>query len=216
MLNNQKMFSELAPRYDFLNNIISFGIHKIIKKNAIDKLKIKPNSQILDLCCGTGDLGQIIKKSNPSCEIIGVDFSEAMLNIAKQKNHNIKYIQENATNLPFQNNSFDYIVIGFGLRNIEDKEKALDEMYRILKEDGKILHLDFCSEFVFKRIYDLYISTITRFFTKNTSHYKYLITSKNDFLALKDLYSFFENKKFKIAHTKKLCFGAISFQILEK
>lgn len=216
MLNKEEMFSELAEKYDFLNNIISFKTHKLVKKLALSKLKIKTNSKVLDLCCGTGDLGQIIKEKNPSCEIIGVDFSEDMINIAKQKNPNLKYIKENATNLPFQENSFDYIVIGFGLRNIEQKEKALEEMHRILRKDGEILHLDFCSEFIFKRIYDFYISFITRFFSKNISHYEYLINSKNSFYSTKELISLFKNKNFKVVHSQKLCFGAIAFQILKK
>ena len=113
MLNKQKMFSKMAKDYDFLNNIISFRMHKFVKKIAISKLDIKSNSKILDLCCGTGDLGQIIKEDNPSCKIIGVDFSKDMLEIAKQKNPNNEYIEEEAINLSFSNNTFDYIVIGF-------------------------------------------------------------------------------------------------------
>lgn len=216
MLNKQKMFSKMAKDYDFLNNIISFRMHKFVKKIAISKLDIKSNSKILDLCCGTGDLGQIIKEDNPSCKIIGVDFSKDMLEIAKQKNPNNEYIEEEAINLSFSNNTFDYIVIGFGLRNIDDKEKVLNEMCRVLKERGKILHIDFCSEFVFKTFYDFYISTIIRLFTKNIEPYKYLINSKNTFLSTKELISLFERKNFKITYSKKLCVGSIAFQILEK
>ena len=82
----KNLFDNLSNKYDFMNNIISFGTHKLIKKKAVRSLKIKPNSKVLDLCCGTGDLGAIIKEIEPTCDVVGVDFSQQMLEIARKKN----------------------------------------------------------------------------------------------------------------------------------
>ena len=117
MSNNIKsLFNKISQKYDFMNNIISFGMHKNVKLTSIKALKIEPNSKVLDLCCGSGDLGRIIKKIQPSCDVIGVDFSPKMLEIARLKNPNITYWEIDATDLPFEKNSFDYIVMGFGLQ----------------------------------------------------------------------------------------------------
>ena len=138
-MNIKNLFDNLANKYDFMNNIISFGTHKFIKKLAIKELNIKPNSKVLDLCCGTGDLGSIIKETEPTCDITGVDFSENMLEIARKRNPKNTYWNFDTTNLPFEKNSFDYIVMGFGLRNIVQKNKALEEIHRILKPNGTVI-----------------------------------------------------------------------------
>lgn len=139
----KEMFNKIAAKYDFLNNIISFGLHKYIKMRAVKALEIQPDSKVLDLCCGSGDLGKMVKEIQPSCDVIGVDFSSKMIELARFKNQNITYWELDALNLPFEKNSFDYVLMGFGLRNINDKGKVLEEIHKILKSNGKFLQLDF-------------------------------------------------------------------------
>ena len=139
--NIQNMFNLIANNYDKLNSIISFGFNNIIKLACIKSLCIKPNEKVLDLCTGTGDLIRFIKKY--SNNITGVDFSENMLKIARKKFKDTEFIEADCTQLPFADNSFDIITMGYGLRNIENRTKALKEVYRVLKPNGKFLHLDF-------------------------------------------------------------------------
>ena len=212
----RKMFDKISSNYDFINNLISFGTHRIVKKYVITKLNIKPNSKVLDLCCGSGDLGEIIKQIQPSCDVIGVDFSPQMIEIARKRNQNITYWEADATMLPFEKNSFDYVVMGFGLRNIEKKNKALDEIHRILKTNGSFLHLDFAKTNRISRLYDSIILLLSKLFIKDTKPLKYLVMSKNRFLSDAELIELFTFNKLKCVNQKSLCLGIISFQISEK
>ena len=214
--NIKSLFDKISKRYDFMNNIISFGTHLLVKKEAIKSLEIKPNSKVLDLCCGSGDLGRIIKKHNPTCDVIGVDFSPKMIEIARHKNQNITYWEMDATDLPFEKNSFDYIVMGFGLRNIPEKNKAIEEIHRILKNNGKFLHLDFGEQNFFSKIYDNIVILLAKIFAKNTKEYKYLIISKNRFLKPNELIELFQFNKLEYMKHKSMFWNMISFQIMRK
>lgn len=216
--NNEikNMFNNISEKYDFMNNIISFGMHKKIKKHVIKSLNIKPNSKVLDLCCGSGDLGRIIKKIQPTCDVVGVDFSEQMLEIARKKNPNITYWKMDATTLSFEKNSFDYIVMGFGLRNIPQKNKVLEEIYRILKTNGQFMHLDFGEQSFISKIYDNIVLFLVKLFTKNTKPYKYLILSKNNFLTPQELIELFKFNKLECIKHKNMYFNMISYQIMKK
>ena len=212
----KNLFDNLSNKYDFMNNIISFGTHKTIKEKAIKALNIKPNSKVLDLCCGTGDLAGIIKQIEPTCDVIGVDFSRQMLEIARKKQPNITFWEADATNLSFEKNSFDYIVMGFGLRNIPQKNKGLENIYKILKTNGKFLHLDFGKQNKISKIYDNLILFLAKIFTKNTKPYKYLVLSKNNFLEPEELIELFKFNKFEYITHKNLMFDQISYQIMRK
>ena len=215
-LEIRNMFDKISEKYDFMNRIISFGLNEYVKTQAIKALNIKPNSKVLDLCCGSGDLGKIIKKLQPSCDVIGVDFSQNMIELARKKNPNITYRQMDVTSLAFEKNSFDYIVMGFGLRNIQQKNKALEEIYRTLKSEGQFLHLDFGKHNIYSKIYDSIILFLVKFFTKNTKPYKYLILSKRNFLEPDELIEIFKFNKFKYYTHKNLLFNIISYQIMKK
>lgn len=215
-LEIRNMFEKISKKYDFMNNIISFGLNEFVKTQAIKALNIKPNSKVLDLCCGSGDLGKIIKKLQPSCDVIGVDFSQNMIELASKKNPNITYRQMDVTSLAFEKNSFDYIVMGFGLRNIPQKNKALEEIYRTLKTEGQFLHIDFGKHNIYSKIYDSIILFLVKFFTKNTKPYKYLILSKRNFLEPEELIELFKFNKLTYIKHKNILFDVISFQILKK
>lgn len=218
MANNdlKNMFNKIALKYDFMNNIISLGTHKIVKEKAIKDLNIQSKSKILDLCCGTGDLARIIKQKYPTCDVVGVDFSHEMLEIARKNNRNITFWEADVTKLPFEKNSFDYIVMGFGLRNIPEKNKALEEIYRVLKTNGKFLHIDFGKHNLASKILDVFILTAAKLFYKNTKPYKYLILSKRNFLEPEELIELYKFNRFNYLSQKFLLLDIISSQIITK
>jgi len=212
----QTMFNVISDKYDFINKLISFGTQSIIKQSCINLLKVKPYSNVLDLCTGTGDMSRFVKKNQPKANVIGIDFSEKMIEIAKNKNNNINYFLGDVTNLPFSDNMFDYAIMSFGLRNILNSEKAIDEVYRILKPNGLFLHLDFGEKNCLNRLFDTIVPHITGIFTENKYAYDYLINSKRQFLVPDDLIKDFESKGFVLKIKKNFIFNTISCQIMEK
>ena len=120
------------------------------------------------------------------------------------------------TSLYFEKNSFDYIVMGFGLRNIPQKNKALEEIYRTLKTEGEFLDIDFGKHNIYSKIYDSIILFLVKFFTKNTKPYKYLILSKRNFLEPEELIDLFKFNRFSYISHKNILFETISYQIVSK
>lgn len=214
--NIQNMFNMIAKRYDFMNNVISLGTHNFVKYLSLKNLDIHPHDSVLDLCCGTGDLSRNIKKIQPLACITGIDFSRQMLSIAQSKSCDIKYIEGDITKLPFEDNSFDFVTIGFGLRNISQPEKAVEEAYRVLRPGGKFLHLDFGRKNLISKIFDLIIPFTSGLFFKNENPYKYLINSKKIFPLPEELIKDFELKGFKFIKRQDYLFGVVSCQILKK
>ena len=141
------MFDDISPSYDFLNHFLSFGMDIYWRKKFIQKLNIKNDISILDVACGTGDVGfEILKRHSVS--VTGIDLSPKMVELAQKKSlqkkmDNISFIEGDAENLPFESNSIDCLTISYGFRNISNYEKALEEFYRILKPGGKLGILEF-------------------------------------------------------------------------
>lgn len=212
----KKMFDKISKRYDFMNNLISFKTHLKIKKNCIKNLNIKPHKKVLDLCTGTGDIAHFVKKIQPEAEIFGVDFSKEMLNIAKKKNKDIDFIEADILDLPFEDESFDYIIVSFGLRNVEDIDKALLEIKRILKKDGMFLNLDFFKSNFISKIFDLIVLIFAFLFSSDFSGYLYLLKSKSEFLSVDEFIKKFYQTGFKIIKNKNYVFKIISSQIATK
>lgn len=212
----QIMFNIIANRYDFLNNLMSLSTQRYIKYKSIKNLNIKPHDKIIDLCCGTGDLSIIIKQIEPQADVTGIDFSDKMLEVAKQKSQNIQYLQGDVTALPYPDNTFDCAVMGFGLRNIQNAEKAVEEAYRILKPGGCFMHLDFGKKNLISKVFDITIPVLTKLFTENYSAYTYLIKSKQIFPEPEDLIKDFESKGFRLKKRQNFLFGVISMQVMVK
>lgn len=211
----QNMFNQIADRYDFINNVMSIGLHRYVKFLSVKNLEIPTNAVVLDLCTGTGDLADFIKKSHPSATIVGVDFSEKMLEIAKNRVKNVEFIKEDATQLSFADNSFDIVTMGFGLRNIEDSHQAVAEVFRVLKSGGKFMHLDFGKKNNFANaVFDFIIPKLVKIFYKNAVAYEYLIQSKQEFSSPDELIKNFESAGFKFLKRRDYLFGIISCQIL--
>ncbi len=145
-----KVFHSVAPQYDLMNDVMSLGMHRFWKKFAIMQTQLKPGDYVLDLACGTGDLSKLLlKKVGNEGRVTLSDINDSMLHVARARLtdsnhiHNVDYVQADAEQLPFADNTFDGITIGFGLRNITHKENALAEMYRVLKPGKKLIILEF-------------------------------------------------------------------------
>ncbi len=182
-----QIFSNVSKQYDFMNDLMSLGLHRTWKEKLIEIMDINNDSIILDLASGSGDLTKIVKKKF-SCDCIVFDSNLEMINQAKTKlqDFKIKYINGNAESLPFKKNFFDHVMVSFGLRNFTDIERSLNEVHRILRKNGKF----FCMEFseinnvMLRKIFFLYSKIIPKygkFFSNNEVAYEYLIESIRNF-----------------------------------
>lgn len=212
------MFNDIAPIYDSTGHILSLGIDKIWRKKMkkkIAKMSICPIS-ILDIATGTGDLA-IELSSLKKCNIIGIDISQNMLAIAKEKVNkkqiqNITFVDGDAMQIPFPDNSFDVVTISFGIRNFENLEVGITEIKRVLKPNGAyfILELTRPSGFV-KHFYLFYLRhllpTIGALFSKNKSAYVYLKETIHDFYQDEALNAFFIKSGFKGCRFFSYSFG---------
>ena len=188
----QKLFSEVSKKYDLMNDIMSFRTHRLWKKRLVEIMNINFNDKIIDVGSGTGDLAKIILKENKEISIYSVDLNLEMLNEAKKqlndhKKKNIKFINANAENLPFENNFFDKYVISFCLRNITYIEKALYESFRVLKPGGIFYCLEFSAptSSLMNKIYSKYKAKVIPFLgeevANNRNAYEYLEESISQF-----------------------------------
>ena len=212
----KNIFNEISSYYDITNNFISLWSHLLIKYLSVKMLDIPKKSNILDLCCGTGDFTKIFAKFHPDAKIIGLDSSIEMIKLAKNKNPKESFIVGDCLDLPFKNSEFDIITMGFGLRNIQDRKKALLESYRVLKNGGEFLHLDFGIHNIFSKIFDALVLCVIKLLGKNKDAYLYLIESKNEFPEPEELTKEFEKIGFQFVKRKYFMFGVISAQIYHK
>ena len=210
------LFNEISSYYDKANNIISLGLHKHIKKSAIKLLGIKSSEKILDLCTGTGDFVKIVGDLYPSAQVVGVDRSKKMLKLAENKNMQNTFICADCTQLPFEEKKFDIVTIGFGLRNIIDRNSALFEIKRVLNDGGKFLHIDFGKHNFLNRFFDKIAPFLVEIMGFDKTNYEYLIKSKNNFPEPDALVHEYEKFGFKLLKQKNYLFGAISAQVLVK
>jgi demethylmenaquinone methyltransferase/2-methoxy-6-polyprenyl-1,4-benzoquinol methylase len=143
------MFTSIAPRYDLLNHVLSLNVDRLWWNRAartFAKILTNPNANVLDLCCGTGDMTHALRRrAHPSTKIIGADFSHAMLQRAtiKGSGTSLRWVEADALSLPFESQSFDLITAAFGFRNLADYDAGLREILRLLKPEGECGILDF-------------------------------------------------------------------------
>ena len=143
------LFARIARRYDFLNDLQSFGLHRLWKRRVVQLAQIKTGDRALDLCCGTGDISFALARGG--AETTGLDFSAQMLDVAAQRQsanskpitQSVKFLQGDAQQLPFAENSFEIVTVGYGLRNLTSWERGLDEMFRVAKPGARLIVLDF-------------------------------------------------------------------------
>ena len=184
------VFQSVAAKYDIMNDLMSLGIHRLWKRYTIDCSGARTGHKVLDLAGGTGDLtARFSRIVGDSGQVILADINEAMLKVGRNKLRdmgivgNVEYVQANAEELPFPDNSFDIITIAFGLRNVTDKDKALASMYRVLKPGGRLLVLEFSkptNEWL-NKAYDLYsfhlLPKMGELVAKDAGSYQYLAES---------------------------------------
>ncbi|WP_371375019.1 bifunctional demethylmenaquinone methyltransferase/2-methoxy-6-polyprenyl-1,4-benzoquinol methylase UbiE [Thalassotalea aquiviva] len=184
------VFHSVAKQYDIMNDLMSFGIHRLWKRFTIDASGIRPGNKVLDLAGGTGDLtAKFAKLTGPQGKVILADINSSMLNVGRDKLRdmgivgNVDYVQANAEALPFEDNSFDIVTIAFGLRNVTDKDKALRSIYRVLKPGGRLLVLEFSKpeHDLLNKAYDFYSFNILPkmgdLVAKDGESYQYLAES---------------------------------------
>lgn len=184
------VFHSVAAKYDLMNDLMSGGIHRLWKRFAIDCSGIRPGQKVLDLAGGTGDLSakfsRIVGKQG---EVVLADINDSMLKVGRAKLRdmgiagNINYVQANAENLPFSDNYFDLVTIGFGLRNVTDKDAALRSMFRVLKPGGRLLVLEFSKpeQEALSKAYDAYsfhlLPKMGQVIADDAESYRYLAES---------------------------------------
>jgi demethylmenaquinone methyltransferase/2-methoxy-6-polyprenyl-1,4-benzoquinol methylase len=186
------MFDHISHRYDLLNHLLSANIDKLWRKKSIKMLhKFQPRS-ILDIATGTGDFAIAAAKLNPE-KIVGIDLSEGMLKVGRQKiekrglSHLIELQKADSEALPFDNNTFDAAIVAFGVRNFENLEKGLAEIYRVLRPGGAFIVLEFSlpKNKVFRNLYFFYFIKVLpwlgRLVSKDNRAYTYLPESVREF-----------------------------------
>ncbi len=186
----RQVFDSVASRYDIMNDLMSFGIHRLWKRYAIELAGVRKGQKVLDLAAGTGDLSaRFAGLVGPKGEVIFSDINAAMLEQGRQRMvndglvGNVYYVQADAQHLPFPDNHFDCVTIAFGLRNVTDKQLALNAMYRVLKPGGRLLVLEFSRVEMqpLKSGYDFYsfklLPKIGKLITNDEESYRYLAES---------------------------------------
>ncbi|HMF70853.1 MAG TPA: bifunctional demethylmenaquinone methyltransferase/2-methoxy-6-polyprenyl-1,4-benzoquinol methylase UbiE [Flavitalea sp.] len=187
------MFDQIAFRYDFLNRFLSGGIDILWRKRAIRELKALNVEKMLDVATGTGDMAILSYRALKPVKITGIDISEGMLGIGRKKvaklllNNHIELLQGDSEAIKSDPDTFDAITVAFGVRNFENLEKGLGEMYRVLKPGGKMVILEFSKpkKLIFSGLYNVYMKLIApqagKWLSKNKDAYKYLHSSVKAF-----------------------------------
>lgn len=185
-----QVFDSVAARYDLMNDLMSWGIHRLWKQFAVAIASIKRGQRVLDLAGGTGDMtARLARRVGSAGSVILVDINESMLSIGRDRlidqgiAGTVQYVQANAESLPFPDNTFDVVTIAFGLRNVTHKDQALASMHRVLQPGGRVVILEF-SQLVMpllQRLYDSYsfnvLPGLGKLVVGDAESYRYLLES---------------------------------------
>ena len=185
-----EVFHSVAGKYDLMNDLMSFGVHRLWKRFTIERSGVRAGQRVLDLAGGTGDLARAFaRRVGPGGEVVLADINQSMLEVGRDKLDdlgvvgNLRYVQANAECLPFPDDHFDAISIAFGLRNVTDKNAALASMYRVLRPGGRLLVLEFSKPVApgLGKLYDSYSFTalpaMGRLVAGDADSYRYLAES---------------------------------------
>lgn len=184
------VFHSVANKYDLMNDLLSFGIHRVWKRFTIDCSGVRKGQKVLDLAGGTGDFtAKFSRMVGAQGQVVLADINDSMLKVGREKLRNlgvvgnVDYVQANAECLPFADNTFDCIIISFGLRNVTDKQRALESMFRVLKPGGRLLVLEFSKPVLdpLSKLYNFYsfniLPKIGEVVVKDGDSYRYLAES---------------------------------------
>jgi len=220
-----EVFETIAPNYDFMNDIISFRRHKAWRKFAMRKMSVKPGQSSLDLCCGTADWTIALARASGGGRTVGLDFSRNMLKVGQAKidklglSSQIELVEGNAMQLPFDDDSFDYVTIGFGLRNVPDLDQVLREMCRVAKPGGKVVCLELSKPTwqPFKGLYYFYFEKLMplmgKWFVKKYEQYRWLPESLATFPDLQQLAEHFREAGLRNVRAYPLTGGVAALHI---
>ena len=221
-LQTRKMFTSIAPRYDFLNRLLSVGQDKYWRQRAIDLLDPMENERILDVATGTGDMVIEVAKRNLSVRIFGIDFSQRMLDLGRIKIARNGYNQAVSLQigsgecLPFADESFDGVICAFGIRNFADVQLGLREFFRVLKPGGRVVVLEFSipqNQFLktaYEWYFNLILPKIGNIISGHSNAYSYLPESVANFPSQKKFIKWIEKIGFKKVSFSELTFGIVS------
>lgn len=217
------VFDSVANNYDLMNDLMSLGMHRLWKRFAIELSGVRPGHKVLDLASGTGDLAdKFCRLVGPQGLVLMTDINAAMLNVGRDRmldrghSGNLGFAQVNAELLPFADNSFDLISIGFGLRNVTDKQCALNSMYAALKPGGRAMVLEFSkpTSQAFEKVYDFYsfqaLPRIGELVAKDAASYRYLAESIRMHPDQEALKSMMENAGFERCDVHNLTGGVVA------
>ena len=217
------VFEKISVDYDKMNSVISFNLHKKWRDDIMRRMAVQNGAQALDVCCGTADWTIALAEAvGPSGEVTGLDFSENMLEVGKGKVKaypNISLVHGNAMKLPFADETFDYVTIGFGLRNVPDYGSVLNEMNRVLKPGGMIACLETSQPELpgYKQLFRFYFKFIMpvlgKLLAKSYGEYSWLQESADDFPGMKKLAQLFTEAKFENVSYKSYSGGAAAGHI---
>jgi len=215
----QNVFDKVYDKYDLMNDFMSLGIHRIWKKNFINMINPCSNKKLIDVACGTGDIGKLyLDYTDINSQVTCVDPNQGMINQGKKKlaNYkNIEWILAAAENLPIPENTFDFYTISFGLRNAKSLERSLSEALRVLKPGGRFLCLEFSKiqnsnlDFIYKN-YSKLIPFVGKIVVGEKKPYEYLVKSIENFLNQEELISLMKEKNFKKCTYRNLSGGIVS------
>ena len=215
----ENVFNQVFNKYDLMNDFMSMGVHRYWKKSLINMMNPRDKRNLIDVACGTGDVGKLfLDSTNKEAEITCIDPNKGMIGQGKQKlsNYkNIKWVISPAEKLPIADNSFDYYTISFGLRNTKNLNKALSEAYRVLKPGGRYLCLEFSKiqnsnlDFIYKN-YSKLIPIIGQFVVGEKKPYEYLIKSIEQFINQDELIELMKKNNFQKCSYRNLSGGIVS------
>lgn len=224
-----EVFSSVAKNYDLMNDLMSLGIHRLWKKMTAELSQVKPGQQVLDLAGGSGDLTRLLAdKVGPEGKIFLTDINAEMLTTGRNKlinlglGSNIQYVQGNAQALPFKDNSFHCMTMGFGLRNVTDKAQALSSLYRVCKPGGRVMILEFSQPVLpgLKPVYDWYsfkvLPLLGKWFANDADSYQYLAESIRMHPNQEDLKSMIEAAGFEDCCYSNWSGGIVALHIAYK
>ena len=215
----QGVFNQVFDRYDLMNDFMSFGIHRLWKKNLINMMGPSKNKSLVDVACGTGDIGKLyLNNTDINNHITCIDPNNRMVAKGKEKlkNYkNVKWIISGAEKLPIESNTFDFYTISFGLRNTKDLDRSLSEAYRVLKKGGRFFCLEFSKiqnkniETIYKR-YSKLIPLVGKYVVGQREPYDYLIESIDNFVNQEELLEYMRMNKFQKCNYRNLSNGIVS------
>ena len=215
----QGVFDQVFDKYDLMNDFMSLGVHRLWKRNLINMMNPSKNQNLIDVACGTGDIGKLfLDNTNINNNITCVDPNEWMITKGKTKliNYkNISWIISKAEKLPLKENSFNFYTISFGLRNTTNLNKVLCEAYRVLKPGGRFLCLEFSKiqnenlEYIYKQ-YSKLIPLVGKYIVGKKEPYEYLVRSIEEFVNQEELLELMKNNNFKKCNYRNLTNGIVS------